>query len=92
MKLISLTELLVLIDDLSDELNSKLNYDCNGNKNYVYKLPIDLAGYSSEVNTHGEDFYRDNANKELYKLLDAIDEDRFVYDYFISKLISGNEK
>lgn len=92
LKLITLTEILVLLDELSDELNSKLNYDCNGNKSYEYKLPVDLAGYSSEVNTHGEDFYRDNADKEIYKLLDAIDEGRFVYDYFISKLGSDNEK
>lgn len=92
LKLISLTEILILLDDLSDELNGNLNYDYDGNKVNVYKLPIDLAGYSSEVSTHGEEFYRDNANKEIYKLLDAVDKDRSLYDYYISQLGLYNEK
>lgn len=51
-------------------------------------MGIDTTGYSSEINRLGEDTYRSGATKEIQKLLNYIDENQTVTNYFEIELLN----
>lgn len=85
LKLISLTEIFNYLDAINDEIYSK-----NDNKNlniYFSGLGIDTTGYSSEINRLGEDAYRDGAMNEIEKLINHLDKNHILIDYFKMRLL-----
>lgn len=86
LNLISLKDVFNYLDVINDEIS--LNYSNENSDIYMSALGIDTTGYSSEINRLGEDAYRNGAVKEIEKLIDHIDKNHTVIDYFKRKLIS----
>lgn len=83
--LISLKDTFNFLDILNDKISLKKNIETDV---YTSELGIDTTGYSSEINRLGEDTYRSGATKEIQKLLNYIDENQTVTNYFEIELLN----
>lgn len=88
LKLISLKDAFNFLDIINEKLALKNNH--SNQDYYISVLGIDTTGYSSEINRLGEDLYKLDATKELEKLLNNIDKDRSISQFFESKMVENN--
>lgn len=83
--LISLTEIFNYLDAINDKIFSKT--DSKNLDIYFSGLGIDTTGYSSEINRLGEDAYREGAMNEIEKLINHLDKNHILIDYFKIRLL-----
>lgn len=83
--LISLKDTFNTLDHINDLLTSK--YDLIEVGYYISILGIDTTGYSSEINRLGEQTYRSDAIQELNKLVEKLDKDHILANFFEFKIM-----
>lgn len=85
LNLLTLKDTFNFLDSLNDKISSKLN--TTEVDSYTSVFGIDTTGYSSEINRLGSNAYKSGAIREIEKLINHIDKDRIVSNYFEIKIL-----